>query len=468
MGSVAFIVPPSPSAALAACLHSAALAGGYDMAPAPTRRTLDKDRLTLTKDANESGFLLVPWPMATGRSEICLSTTLRERAEPYHLLVELARGKVNQVRCQAAEWDAIGLSVEPQDRLELRALTRRFGEAVLAPDHASAPGFALDALNRANAAGERLSASFADQLLLTRVGENGPLETRLDCTLSQVPPPDQRAAFAATFTSVKLVPDWSRVEPRRADYDWAAFDELVTWAFAAGLDVTIGPVIDLADGRFPAWVVNAAGGEYADLADALCGFAEAVLRRYQERVRSWQICSGFNHQDAFGLGEDDRLRLAARIMEAARTVDADCSWILGIAQPWGDYLTAEDHTYSPLVFADNLVRAGFQFSAVELEVLTGDHPRASVPRDAIGLYRLVVLFELLSLPLEVTFGGYAGKGDGQRPDAHLETPVALALALPQVRAVRFDLADATGTRDGRMHSESLRACLKDLRVRYLA
>jgi len=464
MGSVSFHVPPSPPDELAACLRAATLSGGYDVAPAPTRIALDGNLLTLTKDANESGYVLVPWPLAGGRRVACLTTTLRERPEPYHLLVELARGKVNQVRCQVADWDAIGLTVEPEDRLELRDLTRRFGAAVLAPDAPPANDFAQEALTRATAAGERLSASFAEQLLQTRVGENGPIETRLGCNLSQLPPVEARAAFAATFTSVRLVPDWSRVAPSAEGYDWAAFDELVTWAFTAGLDVSVGPVIDLADGRFPDWVAPLVGGDDFRLADALCGYSESILRRYGDRVRSWQICAGFNHRDALGLGEDDRLRLATRLMEVARAVDPDGSWVLGIAQPWGDYLTEPDQTYSPLVFADNLVRAGFQFAAVELEVLSGNQSRASLPRDAIALYRLVELFGLLSLPLEVTFGGRSAAP----PDAHLETAIALAASLPQVRAVRLDLADAQGNRTGVVPSEVLRNCLKDLRVRYLA
>lgn len=468
MGSVSFIVPPSPPAEIAACLNAAALAGGYDMAPAPTRRALTSNLLTLTKDAHESGYILIPWPTAAGRLEACLSTTLRERAEPYHLLIELARGKVNQLRCQTADWDAIGLAVEPEDRQELRALTRRFGEAVLAPDLPDSGGVALDALRRAGAAGERLSASFAEQLLQTRVGENGPLETRLDCNLSQVPPPEARASLVSTFTSVRLTPDWSSLEPRRGEYHWAAFDELVAWAYSTGLDVSVGPVVDLADGRFPDWVAEDAAGDYARLADALTGFTEATLRRYQERVRSWQVCSGFNHRDVYGLGEDDRLRLATRLMEAARGVDADCSWVLGLAQPWGDYLTDGGNTYTPLVFADNLVRAGFQFAAVELEVLTGGPTRGSLPRDAIALYRLVELFGLLSLPLEVTFGGFPATVGGHGPDENLETAVALAVSLPQVRAVRLNVADADGNRPGVIQSESLRNCLKDLRVRYLA
>ena len=40
---------------------------------------------------------------------VTATSTLRERAEPYNLLLELARGKLNQVRSQSAEWIEDGL-----------------------------------------------------------------------------------------------------------------------------------------------------------------------------------------------------------------------------------------------------------------------------------------------------------------------------------------------------------------------
>ena len=37
------------------------------------------------------------------------SGTLMERSAPYHIAIELARGKINQLRCQVSEWTLGGL-----------------------------------------------------------------------------------------------------------------------------------------------------------------------------------------------------------------------------------------------------------------------------------------------------------------------------------------------------------------------
>ena len=213
----------------------------------------------------------------------------------------------------------------------------------------------------------------------------------------------------------------------------------------------------------------------------MCDYIETLVRRYQNRVRSWQICGGFNYMDCFGLTEDDRIRLAARLLEAARHTDPDISFILSIAQPWGDYLKSEDYTYTPLVFSDTLIRAGFSFTAVELEILTGTDRRASPTRDSIAIYRLLELFGLLTIPLELNFGVNIQSSAGQAVDdsvglrSALESQMLLAAALPQVRAVywegwsqadsRIEGANLSG---GTSIRQSLRTHLRNLRVRYLA
>src|SRR5689334_6132080 len=121
MGTVSFLTPDALSPIAQRCLEQACLAGGYDLTPVPTRRRPEAGRLGLTKDANESGYLWVPWPLPGVGCPVVLSATLRERPEPYDLLLELARGKLNHVRVQTAEWEAIGLTLEPEDRAELRA-----------------------------------------------------------------------------------------------------------------------------------------------------------------------------------------------------------------------------------------------------------------------------------------------------------------------------------------------------------
>lgn len=472
MGSMSFRLPADLTAAEWHAVGRAALAGGYDLAPVPTRHALAGDVLTLTRDAQESGYLLVPWPDALGGETVCMSATLRERAEPYDLLVELARGKVNQARTQTADWAALGFEPTPSDRRALADAARRFGQAARDP---AAGAAARDAIARAGALADTLAGTFATQLLDHRLADAGPLETRLGCRLAALPPADARASIAAAFTSVRLVPDWRAAEPTEAALDWAAFDALVDWAVGARLDVSVGPIIDLADGRFPDWVRRWAG-DLPSLAAFFCDFAENVVRRYQTRVRAWQVCAGFNHADRFGLGEDDRLRLSARLFDAVRQTDPDGSYILGLSQPWSDYLSNEDLTYSPLVFADTLVRAGFSFAAVDLEILTGPAgrgDRTATPRDGVALYRLAELFGMLSIPLEVTFGGPLTAAAASTP---VQAQMAVALGLPQVRAVYWEAwtaADCDRVADAALGGPSpaavaLRRRLRELRLRYLA
>src|SRR4029450_1997580 len=110
------------------------------------------------------------------------------------------------------------------------------------------------------------------------------------------------------------------------------------------------------------------------LAAFMCDFLETVIGRYKDVVRRWVVCAGFNQTDALGLDDDDRLRLAFRLFEAAAQVDPNLELVLSVAQPWGDYLVNENQTVSPLTFPDDLIRAGLRVSAVELEIRSGVSP----------------------------------------------------------------------------------------------
>ena len=266
----------------------------------------------------------------------------------------------------------------------------------------------------------------------TRLGEVGRLPTRLAARLTALPRASERDRIAGLVSAVRLVPDWSATEPTESAYEWGPLDAAVDWAEAAGLAVSIGPVVDLAGGQYPDWL-KAWAGDLPSLAAFTCDFVETVVRRYHGRVRAWVPIGGFNQADALGMTEDDRIRLAARLIEAVSRTDPKAELVLSVAQPWGDYLGEETYTYTPLVFADTLVRAGFSFAALDLELLAGPPPAGSRPRDALEVYRLLELFAVLGLPLELTTGRAAGWP---------EAAVALAVVLPQVRQVTWATADS--------------------------
>jgi hypothetical protein len=448
---------PVPAAA-APLLRLACLAGGYDQTPTPTGVELADDRLVLTRESSESGFVLLPWPVGSGGAVMATSATIRERPEPYRLLTELARGKLNQVRTQTGEWRDIGLQTSPQFESELGELTRLFGTAALSADPVESDATAARVLDRSYLLADQLVRTYVEQMFLTRHQEEGKLGTWLAArTVAAIAPPlvgEYRRAFSAVRVGLR----WADVEPEESRYNWAAFDAAVASAEELGLPVAFGPVIDLSPGMLPGWA-DGWRGDLPTLAAFMCDYLETVVGRYKDRVRRWVVCGGFNHADGLGLSDDDRLRLAARLFESAGSLDPELDFILGVAQPFGDYLTSGDQTITPLAFADDLIRAGARVGGIELELRTGSLPRGSFPRDLLDASRLLDLFGLLGPPLEVVLSCPAAAGADPAAQSHGEvlwTPAwrggptaegqsewgmgvaALALCKPQVRSVTWD------------------------------
>jgi hypothetical protein len=508
MGSMTFLLPnPVPPAAEAA-VRRACFAGGYDQTPVPTRVEVNGHRLVVSRGLSESGYLLVPWPVEPFGSSVTTTATLRERPEPYSLLVELARGKLNQVRTQTAEWTDLGLRTPPEFDRALEDATRRFGTAVLSQPRANQDSFApADALHPAAesdaaaaqvleesyALADRLVGMYTEQVFATRHQEEGRLLTHLAARIAR-PAGPMETDYRQTFNAVQLGLVWRDIEPVESQYNWAAADAIVAFARDAGLPVAAGPVIDISPGMLPDW---AAGwnGDLPTLAAFMCDFLETVIARYKSDVRRWIVCAGFNHADGLGLADDDRLRLAARLFEAASHLDPDLELILSVAQPWGDYLVNDDQTISPLAFADDLIRTGLRVSAVELELRTGCVPRGSLPRDPLDTSRVIDLFSLLGLPLEVVLSRPSSArpdpmaqahrqqiGDGWRngpsPEGQADwgaTFAALALCKPHVRAVTWDhwsdadphLTPAGGLIDASGRAKPLLGRLRSLRTDHL-
>src|SRR5207302_7149467 len=136
------------------------------------------------------------------------------------------------------------------------------------------------------------------------------------------------------------------------------------------LDVTAGPLVDFSSSQLPAWLWLYEQ-DVAMIATFMIRFVEATVRRYRSRIRRWQLTAASNWASVLGLSEDNLMELTFRLVEAARNVDPSLEVVIGISQPWGEYMAVADHTYSPFIFADNLIRTGLNLSGLNLELLMG-------------------------------------------------------------------------------------------------
>src|SRR5262249_13906394 len=159
-------------------------------------------------------------------------------------------------------------------------------------------------------------------------------------------------------------------------------DALVDWALTEGLQVTGGPLLDMSGATLPKWLWRRER-DLGCVAGCLCDFVETVIQRYRSRIRVWHLSAAINVSPILRVVVGELVWLALRLVEAARNVDPALELILGIAQPWGDYLAARPHTHSPFVFADDVIRRVPRLHSLELEFLAGLTPRGSYCRDLL-------------------------------------------------------------------------------------
>jgi hypothetical protein len=390
------------------------------------------------------------------------SATLIERPEPYQFSVELARGKINQLRCQAADWRMVGLQMPETVEAQVREASRLFGRAATTQDGRTADSEAFHALSIGCKATSQLVRVYMDQMLRARHQRQPRLETNWGIRLNGPTPPSVADEVAGAVNAVVLPMGWSQIEPRESQYRWESTDAALDWASKRRLRMSAGPLVDFSVFGLPDWLWLWES-DLTALSSFMRDYVETVVGRYHRRIRRWLLTAGANNARVLKLGEDDLLSLTAQLAEAAWQVDPDLELMVGIAQPWGEYMAREEHTYSPFVFADTLIRAGLKLSALDLEWVMGVTPRGSYCRDLLEASRLLDLYALLGLPIQVTLsypssnaadpladqtlkaaaGHWLG---GLSPDAQADWAadfLALAACKPFVRSVTWaQLSDA--------------------------
>jgi hypothetical protein len=422
MGTMAFQLPASLSADAARELKRTCMAGGPDNMPWPSELNLARGQLSVSRIVDESGYLLVPWQINSSGWLMGTSATLIERAQPYNLLVELARGKVNQVRSQTFDWRAGGLVVSPELEKRIHDASMTFAHAVAGVPPEEAGQHAQIGLNLAYQAAQQLVSAYVAQVFQIRHQRQERLDSTLACRLVKTPPPANLAAeLISSFNSVCFPFSWNQIENEEATYRFEESDALVDWAQRHQLEISAGPLIDFSSAQLPAWLWLWER-DLTGMASFMCKFVETTVRRYRNRIRRWQLTAASNCGNVLSLSEDDLLALTYRLADAARHIDPSLELVVGIAQPWGEYMAQSERTHSPFIFADTLIRSGLSLSALDLELVMGVMPRGSYCRDLLEISRLLDLYALLGVPLRVTLGyPSSAQADADAdPDLHVE------------------------------------------------
>ncbi len=401
MGVMRFLVPRrddfAPNAAERVYM------AGLDEIPWRAKVQWVEGGLIVERVEGDSGNLFVPCQV-DGRGELVLSTAcLMERAQPYHLQVELARGTLNRLRNQIAVWESMGMRVPEAVRRLVHESSEQFAAAATSQDDpGTAAVRAMESARTALLAIDALAASFADQALATR-HQSGKINALFGVNLGTTKPtPAMTSAIVPAINTAVVPLSWRSIEASEGKRDWSLCDAQIEWCRANNLKTCSGPLLQVDKWSLPDWMYLFGEGDEENFRNCVAEHIDAVVNRYRGKVQLWQCAARLNLNNDFEQSEEDRLRLAVLTVEVIRRADARTPIVLSLDQPWGSYMAREDYDLSPLHFADALVRAQLGIAGIGLEINFGYVPHGSESRDVVEFGRQIDRYGSLGLPLLVT------------------------------------------------------------------
>ena len=456
MGLLKFRIPsPLPESRVSDLRKS--YVTGLDRTPSRLSVEIRKDLLLCQRGTTESGRLFAPWPIEGFGTPFIGTATLGERPEAYPLAVELARGKLNDVRNQLADWRQMGLRVAPELETLMGEALRAFFKATTARDDpAGSHASAARSLALASEASQSLIEAYVGQVLQNRLSSG-----RLPTQLAFVPEGDPASApwaakVAPAFNAAQLQCYWKSLAPTEGKHRWDELDAQLAWATRQKMAIQAGPLIDLRSGALPDWIWLWSGDF-----DAILGMAVDVVRqavsRYRGKIPTWHLIHRPGSADILGMSEEDQIRLTARLLQVARQADPAAQFLVGLDRPWGEWMASSSFQLGPLHLADYLARAELGMAGVSLEIAPGYSSPGSHLRDLMDFSRLLDLYALLNYPLylSIAMPSAASADPLADPNIHVERDqwpappteasqatiaarwIALAVAKPFVRSVTW-------------------------------
>jgi hypothetical protein len=373
---------------------------GVDRTPWPVQARRVENELWLERAASDSCNLSIPW-MVPGHGCPVLSTaTLREVSKPYCLPLELVRGKLAQIRNQFTAWQSVGLGVPNGFQERLSEGTRLFIEAAVG-DQGSPRSveLAARALELALDASGILVTAYSDRSLSLRRMATWKLTSFLGADLGATPLDDSTAGqFIATFNAANVPLAWNAAEIAEEQFSWEIADQQIQWCRRNGLTVCAGPLLQLDRHSVPHWL-HPWEGDFNEILGFAAQYIEAAVRRYQGKVDLWQCAGRINTADFLSLSEEENVRLAARAIEITQSLDPKGRIFVSFDQPWAEYMAHRQKNFSPIHFADALLRAGIGLTGIVLEINIACAPGGTLPREPLDFSQCLDYWSMLGVPL---------------------------------------------------------------------
>ena len=376
---------------------------GLDRTPGRLGVEFRPGLMTCHREATESGRLSSPGRSTASATPIVGTATLAERAEPYDLAVELARGKLNDVRNQLADWRQMGLRCPPSSTTSWSSPRRPFVRAATSRDQPEpSRSRAAQASLRPSLRGRPTSWSSPTRRRSSRPGwtTRPSCRRQLGCGLDGDPKaaPWRRKLAARPSTPAGSAAPGRSLAPDRGEAPLGRRSTPSSPGAASRADRPGRPA-DRVPPRRPARLALALGGRLRRRSwpgRRLRPPGGRPLPRQGRRPGTWSTGRPARHPRALRGGADPDRPPGSPGRPPGRP---RAQFIVGVDRPWAEWMASSPFQLGPLHLADYLARADLGLAGIGLEIAPGYSAPGSHIRDLFDFSRLLDLYALLNLPL---------------------------------------------------------------------
>lgn len=375
-----------------------------DEIPIRSQVSVEDSELIGVRSSDTAIGLVTMWEV-NGFGKILLQTTrLPERAAPYNLNVELARGKLLRISQKREEWGMAELNLSAEVHGQIDQSLDQFVTALGMPDQPVEAGkYADSALSLAVPAGEAMALEHARMFLQRRGATQGFGRHSFACSidLRRMSDHTYQQFIKDNFHFVTVPATWKLLEPKEQEENFEQLDECIRWLAHNRIAVNVGPLLNFSPLSAPDWLFIWEN-DFEQVREMAYEFVTKTVQRYGDKVQAWNVVSGLNAENAFKFSFEQIIEMTRTAALAAKRASSRSLVLVEITEPWGGYYAFNHRTIPPLVYADMLVQSGVLLDGFGLRLRFGRGAAGMPTRDLLEIAALLDRFAIFGKPIHLS------------------------------------------------------------------
>lgn len=399
-------------------LSGAHILGG-ERVPIRGEVRFEKGEIVCEPRSRAAAALAIQWDVP-GFGKVMLETPrLLDRAAPYDLLSELARGQLMRISLKREDWGLYDCADGASVIKEIDTARDLLITAMTAANELDAAAAAEKSLVAAVRAGESVTKLYSGISMGRRRDANQICQKPLGCRLDiaevfqsgAAAAHPQRLPNGLDFVSIPVC--WRDIEPKEGKASLTSIEPWVRVIRERKLQLWAGSLLTFDDLHRPEWWTGTSKEkDYERLRESAAKHLRQMYKALAPHVQAWEIAAGLHSYNPLKLKLEQIMELTRLSSMLARQAGPKTQAILTIVPPWPDYYAADPQTMPPLLYAEMAIQSGISFDALGIEIRFGHRPAENIVRDMLQISSVLDRFGNLGKPIHVIAAGVPSCPDG--------------------------------------------------------